>query len=119
MACHLAAPGRLTRPYLVALRARDGWHRAHVVGTTSSWPVAPSHAQVLCESRDRPDDPWVSRGPEAPEQGRRSSDVLTCPGEVWQGFVILDDPSVHVAGHGVRMPTVSMALDLSFELHAF
>ena len=54
-----------------------------------------------------------------PEQGHRSSDVLAHPGEVWEGFIVLDDPLVHIVGHGVCMPTVSMALDLSLELHAF
>ena len=59
-------------------------------------------------------------GSESPrEQGRCGSDVLACSDEVWQGFVILDDPSVHVVGHGMRTPTVSMALDISLELHAF
>ena len=57
-----------------------------------------------------------SRGPrKPPEQGRRSSDVLACPGEVWEGFIVLDDPPVHIAAHGTRTPTVSVAL----ELHAF
>ena len=60
------------------------------------------------------------RGPQKPlEQGRRSSDVLACPSEVWEGFIVLDDPPVHVAGHGTRTLTVSMALDLSLELQAF
>ena len=54
-----------------------------------------------------------------PEQGRRGSDVLACPGEVWEGFIILDDPPVHVAGHGVHTPAVSVVLDLSLELRAF
>ena len=54
-----------------------------------------------------------------PEQGHHDSDVLACPGEVWEGFIVLDDPSVHVACHGTRMPTVSVALDLSLELHVF
>ena len=54
-----------------------------------------------------------------PEHGCRSSDVLACPGEVWEGFIILDDPLVHVAGHDARTPTVSMVLDLSLELYAF
>ena len=53
------------------------------------------------------------------EQGYHSSDVLACLGEVWEGFTILDDPLVHVTGHGARTPTISMALDLSFELYAF
>ena len=60
------------------------------------------------------------RGPRKPlEQGHRSSDVLACPGEVWEGFVVLDDPLVHVAGHGACTPTIFTALDLSLELHVF
>ena len=59
------------------------------------------------------------RGPRKPsEQGRRSSDVLAYPGEVWEGFVILDDPPVHVAGHDACTPIISMALDLSLEFYA-
>ena len=54
-----------------------------------------------------------------PEQDCRGSDVLACPGEVWEGFVVLDDPPVHVAGHGERTSPVSVALDLSLELRAF
>ena len=54
-----------------------------------------------------------------PEQDRRGSDVLACPGEVWEGFIDLDDPPVHVTGHGAHMPTVSMALDLSLDLCVF
>ena len=53
------------------------------------------------------------------EQGRHGSDVLACPSEVWEGFVVLDDPLIHVAVHDARTPTVSMALDLSIELRAF
>ena len=60
------------------------------------------------------------RGLQKPlEQGRRASDVLACPGEVWEGFIVLDDPLVHVTGHGMRTPTVFVALDLSLELRAF
>ena len=60
------------------------------------------------------------RGPrKPPKQGHHSSDVLACPGEVWEGFVILDDPSVHITGHGTCTPTVSMALDLSLKLCSF
>jgi hypothetical protein len=54
-----------------------------------------------------------------PEQGCHGSDVLACSGEVWEGFVIVDDPPVHVAGHGACTPTVSVALDLSLELRVF
>ena len=60
------------------------------------------------------------RGPRKPtEQGRRSSDVLARPDEVWEGFIILDDPSVYVAGHGVCAPTVSMVLNILIKLCAF
>jgi len=38
---------------------------------------------------------------------------------VWEGFNVLDDPPVHVAGHDAHTPTVSVVLDLSLELHAF
>ena len=31
---------------------------------------------------------------------------------MWEGFVVLDDPQVHVAGHGTRTPTVSVVLEL-------
>ena len=53
------------------------------------------------------------------EQGHNSSDVLACPGEVWEGFIILDDPPVHVMGHGTCTPTISMVLGLSLKLCAF
>ena len=38
---------------------------------------------------------------------------------MWEGFIVLDDPSVHVVGHSVRAPIVSMALDLSLKLRVF
>ena len=53
------------------------------------------------------------------EQGHRSSDVLACLGKVWEGFIILDDRPVHVMGHGTRVSTMSVALDLSIELYVF
>ena len=60
------------------------------------------------------------RGPQkSSEQGHRNSDVLACLSEVWEGFIILDDPPVHVAGHGARTPTVFVVLDLSLKLHTF
>ena len=60
------------------------------------------------------------RRPRKPlDQGRRSSDVLSCPREVWEHFITLNDPLVHIAGHGVHTPTVSVVLDLSLELRAF
>ena len=59
-------------------------------------------------------------GPRKPlEQGCHSSDVLARPGEVWEGFIVLDDPPVHIAGHGTCALTVPMALDLSLKLRAF
>ena len=68
---------------------------------------------------------WARRSlgvasPECPRsKAAHSSNVLACPGEVWEVFIILDDPSVHVVGHGTCTPTVSMALELLLELHAF
>ena len=38
---------------------------------------------------------------------------------MWEGFVVLDDPPVHVVGHDACTPTVFVALNLSFELRAF
>ena len=77
------------------------------------------HTQVACESHDGPDVPRASRVRKPLEQGCRGSDILAYPGEVWEGFVVLDDPLVHVVGHGTRTSTVSMALDLLLELRAF
>ena len=60
------------------------------------------------------------RGPRKPsEQGRHSSNVQACLSELWERFIILDDPLVHVTSHGTHAPTVSVVLDLSLELHAF
>ena len=53
------------------------------------------------------------------EQGRRSGDVLACPNKARKGFIIGDDPSVHVVGHGACASTVSVALDLPIELRTF
>ena len=38
---------------------------------------------------------------------------------MWEGFIILDDPLVHIAGHGTCTPIVSVALELLLELYAF
>ena len=38
---------------------------------------------------------------------------------MWEGFIVLDEPLVHIVGHGARTPTVSMALDLSLALRVF
>jgi len=53
------------------------------------------------------------------EQGHCSGDVLACPSEAGEGFIVGDDPPVHVAGHGTCAPTVFTALDLLIELRAF
>ena len=55
----------------------------------------------------------------AMEQGHCSGDVLACPSEVRKGFIIGDDPSVYITGHGACAPTVSMAFDLPIDLHVF
>ena len=67
---------------------------------------------------------WARRfsgvaGSRSPEQGCRGANVLVYLGEVWEGFVILDDPPVHVMSHDACMPTVSVALGLSLELCMF
>ena len=54
-----------------------------------------------------------------PEQGHCGSDVLACPVEVWEGFIVLDDPPIHIAGYGTCAPTVSVVLDLAITLRAF
>ena len=50
------------------------------------------------------------------EQGRCGGDVLACPSEVRKGFIVGNDPSVYVMGHGTCAPTVSMAFDLLIDL---
>ena len=40
-------------------------------------------------------------------------------GKAREGFVIGDDPSVHIMGHGACASTVFVVLDLPIELHAF
>ena len=58
------------------------------------------------------------RGPrKPPEQGHCGGDVLACPSEVRKGFIIGDDPSVYVTGHGACAPTVSAVFDLLIDLH--
>ena len=54
-----------------------------------------------------------------PKQCYHSSDVLAFAGEVRERLIILDDPQVHVTGHGACASPVSMALDLMIKLHAF
>ena len=53
------------------------------------------------------------------EQGHHDGNVLDCLGEAREGFIIGDDPLVHVAGHGMGAPTVSTVRDLLIELRAF
>ena len=55
----------------------------------------------------------------AMEQGRCSGDVLAHPSEVRKGFIIGDDPSVYVAGHDARVPTISVAFDLPIHQRVF
>ena len=38
---------------------------------------------------------------------------------MWEGFIVLDDPPVHIVGHGMRAPTISVVFDLSLELLVF
>ena len=54
-----------------------------------------------------------------PEQGCHSSDILACLDKVRERLIILDDPPVHVTGHGACASPVSVALDLVIELCAF
>ena len=54
----------------------------------------------------------------AMEQGHCSGDVLACLGEARKGFIIGDDPSVHITGPGTYVPTVSAAFDLAIDLRA-
>ena len=54
-----------------------------------------------------------------PKQCCHSSDVLAFAGEVRERLIILDDPLVHVTGHGACAPPVSMALNLAIKLRAF
>ena len=54
----------------------------------------------------------------AMEQGHRGGDVLACSDKLRKGFIIGDDPSVHITGPGMWAPTVSVAFDLSIDLRA-
>jgi len=53
------------------------------------------------------------------DQGHCGGDVLAFPSEVRKGFIIDDDPSVYVMGHGACTPTVSVAFNLLIDLHVF
>ena len=53
------------------------------------------------------------------EQGRHGGDVLACTGEARKGFIVGNDPLVHIMGHGMCAPTISMAFDLLIDLRAF
>ena len=53
------------------------------------------------------------------EHGCHGGDVLACPSEVRKGFIVGDDPTVYVMGHGAWAPTVSVAFDLPIDLPVF
>ena len=53
------------------------------------------------------------------EQGYGDGDVLAYPSKVRKGFIIGDDPSVYVTGHGACAPTISAAFDLPIDLRLF
>jgi len=55
----------------------------------------------------------------AMEQGHHGGDVLAHLDEMREGFIVGDDPLVHVVGYGTCAPTVSVVLDFPIELHAF
>ena len=55
----------------------------------------------------------------AMEQGHHGGDVLDHLSEARKGFIIGDDPSVYIMGHGTCTPTVSAVFDLPIELRAF
>ena len=55
----------------------------------------------------------------AMKQGRCGGDVLACPSKVRKGFIVGDDPSVYVMGHGACAPTISTAFDLPIDLRVF
>ena len=38
---------------------------------------------------------------------------------MWEGIIILDNPLVHIVSHDACTPNISMALNLSLELHMF
>ena len=50
------------------------------------------------------------------KQGHCGGDVLACLSEVRKGFIVGDDPSVYVTGHGACAPTVSTTFDLLIDL---
>ena len=50
------------------------------------------------------------------EQGHGGGDVLAHLSEVGKGFIVGDDPSVHVVGHGACVPSISTAPDLLVDL---
>ena len=53
------------------------------------------------------------------EQGYGDGDVLAYPSKVRKGFIIGDDPSVYVVGHGACVATVSVAFDLPIDQRVF
>ena len=53
------------------------------------------------------------------EQGHCGGDVLAYPSEVRKGFIIGNDPLIHITGHGACMPTVSAVFDLPIDQRVF
>ena len=55
----------------------------------------------------------------AMEQGHHDSNVLACPSKAREGFIVCDDPLVHITGHGACAPTVSVTFNLPIDLRVF
>ena len=53
------------------------------------------------------------------EQGHGGSDVLARSSKVRKGFIVDNDPSVYVIGHGACVPTISVAFDLPIDQRVF
>ena len=53
------------------------------------------------------------------KQGCCGGNVLAYLSKVRKGFVIGDDPSVYVAGHGACVPTLFAAFDLPIDQRVF
>ena len=109
-----------TEQCLVDRHVPDMSSRGHTLPRQCALHVL--HCRVLEQRADLTMGPTIlgrRRPRKPPKQGRHGSDVLVGLDEVWEGFIVFDDPLVHVAGHDARTPAVSMALDLSLEFLAF
>jgi hypothetical protein len=92
-------------------------------------PASPGHRALLllhCRALEQHADLPLSSalirrcGPWEPsKQSHCSSYVLTCPSEVRESIIILNDPSVNVMGFVARRSTVSAMSDLVLELCMF